>query len=109
MIRAGNDLLDRLQTVGIQVDLALEEGLPPVRIDPGEFEDALINLVLNARDAMPNGGILRIATSVEALGAADLGRHPDARPGRFVRLSVIDSGCGMDTTILNRIFEPFIL
>lgn len=97
VIRAGNDLLGRLQTAGIEVDLALEDGLPPVHIDPGEFEDALINLVLNARDAMPGGGTIVIATSVF--------QPEDASPE--VVVSVADTGVGIDFADQKKIFEPF--
>ncbi len=75
--------------------------------DVGMMEQVLMNLVVNARDAMPRGGRLMISTSLVDLGPESSPAHPGRRPGRFVRLSVTDTGCGMDEATLKRIFEPF--
>jgi two-component system, cell cycle sensor histidine kinase and response regulator CckA len=81
--------------------------LPTVQADEGNIEQILINLALNARDAMPNGGTIRIATSLVLLDAAAARQNLDARPGRFVCLTVSDNGCGMTREVLGRIFDPF--
>jgi signal transduction histidine kinase len=67
----------------------------------------VLNLVINARDAMPSGGVLSVTTGVGSLGPADLTGNPDARPGRFVKVSVADTGLGMSAAVLARVFEPF--
>jgi PAS domain S-box-containing protein len=85
----------------------LLDGLHPVFADATNTEQVLMNLALNARDAMPEGGTLSITTSHVVLGSEASARHPDARPGEFVCLSVSDTGTGMDEATRNRIFEPF--
>jgi PAS domain S-box-containing protein len=75
--------------------------------DSGMIEQLITNLALNARDAMPGGGRIVVATQVVELTAESPVRSPDARAGRFVVLTVSDTGCGMDAAVLARIFEPF--
>jgi len=98
-----------LASLGSQVDLVTEPApaLPPVRIDRGHVEQVLLNLAVNARDAMPGGGGLRIATGVTVLGAAYCAAHSGARPGRYVELTVSDTGDGMTPEVAARAFEPF--
>ena len=91
-------LLERLIGEHIRLDVQLEGGLAPVYVDRGQLEQVLMNLTINARDAMPNGGTLEIRT-----GAGDAG----SEPGGTVALSVRDSGVGMDTRTRERLFEPF--
>ncbi|HEV2208359.1 MAG TPA: response regulator [Verrucomicrobiae bacterium] len=92
-------------------DIALQTGyladLPPVEADVGMLEQIVMNLAVNARDAMPGGGTLAIETSTVEIGPEYAHQHPDARPGHFICLSVRDTGCGMDSKTLDRIFEPF--
>jgi two-component system cell cycle sensor histidine kinase/response regulator CckA len=97
-------LLRRLIGEDIEFGLTLHTAAAFAEVDPGQFEQAIINLVVNARDAMPLGGRLVIETSV-----ADVERvkNAEAPPGRYVRISVCDSGVGMDDSIQARIFEPF--
>jgi PAS domain S-box-containing protein len=83
------------------------EGLAPVYADPGMMEQILINLSVNARDAMPRGGALTISTCFVEIDLAYLKRHPEAHEGSFVCLSISDNGFGMDARTLSRIFEPF--
>ena len=80
---------------------------PPRAADESNVEQILINLALNARDAMPNGGTIRIATRLVRLDAAAVRGNPNARAGRFVCLAVSDTGCGMTPEVLSRIFDPF--
>ncbi len=115
-VRAVQDLLHRC--VGEQVSLAtrLRADLWPVRADPGQLEQVLVNLAINARHAMPEGGTLRIETSnVEAdprdadTGNPDTGDadgHLAGNPGRYVRLTVADTGAGMSEEVARRAFEP---
>ncbi len=78
-----------------------------VNADAGMMEQILLNLAVNSRDAMPKGGLLTIRIATTELGVRDIAEHPDARAGRFVCLSVVDTGCGIKPENLRRIFEPF--
>ena len=94
------------QTAGpaSRVTLAMPAGLPTVMVDPQQFEMAVLNLVSNARDSMPDGGGMTIAAAAESL---DLGNDLALYPGRYVCLSVTDTGAGMDESTLARASEPF--
>lgn len=95
------------RTLGEHIDVrtVLNPGLWVARIDPGQLESALLNLCVNARDAMPNGGTLTISTENATLGP-DVVRA-DMQPGDYVVLSVTDTGTGIPPEILERVFEPF--
>jgi PAS domain S-box-containing protein len=100
-------LLGRL--IGEDIELVLKPGpaLGLAKVDPGQFEQAIINLAVNARDAMPQGGRLVIETRDADLDEGHAASLPEVRPGRYVLVSVSDTGCGMDEATRARIFEPF--
>ncbi|HKP96878.1 MAG TPA: PAS domain S-box protein [Fibrobacteria bacterium] len=100
-------LLKRLIGEDIALEIRLAEGLEPIFADPGQIEQVILNLALNSRDAMPNGGRLTLATSrVEAEEPA-LGMGKPLKPGNYALLTVSDNGKGMDAETRSRIFEPF--
>ncbi|MEQ1833327.1 MAG: PAS domain S-box protein, partial [Candidatus Eisenbacteria bacterium] len=101
------EMLRRL--IGEHIELTLEPSSTPgmARVDPGQFEQAVVNLAINARDAMPGGGQLTLSAEVVDLTESDRARFPDAQPGSYVRVSVRDTGCGMDEATRGQIFEPF--
>ncbi len=90
----------------IDVTLRLSQGLPQVKIDPGLFEQALFNLVVNAKDAMPSGGSLLIETDHRDIDE-ETAHHMGLEPGRKILVRIADTGCGMDQETQARIFDPF--
>ncbi len=100
-------MLRRLIGEDIQLTMVLGSKLDRVKADPGLLEQAMINLAVNARDAMPQGGRLTIETKEAELDEGYLLGHPGAQPGRYIVLAVTDTGCGIDPGIQNQIFEPF--
>ena len=102
-----NKMLRRL--IGEDIDLTISQDakLKRVKADRGQIEQILMNLAVNARDAMPSGGELTITTSNCELGASDIQEHPFIKPGRYVLLSFTDTGCGMTKETKAHIFEPF--
>ena len=100
-------MLRRLIGEHIQLVTVLSEDLGTVKADPGQIEQVLVNLAVNARDAMPGGGKLVIETANTDLDEGYVRAHADARPGPHVVLSVSDTGHGMDARTLSRVFEPF--
>ncbi len=100
-------MLHRVIGEHIELDFRPGDGLPWVSADPGQIEQVLVNLCLNARDAMPGGGRITISTGLEVVGEEFCRRHPWARAGEFVVIEVSDTGPGIPPEILDHIFEPF--
>ena len=101
-------MLQRLIGEDIALETHLDDSLGQVFADPNQIHQVIMNLAVNARDAMPDGGRLDIETKNVELGAeASTAEHPDAMPGRYVLMTVTDSGHGMDETTRHQIFEPF--
>ena len=109
-----NEIVASMQTmlarlIGEDIEIVTRPGanLGTVLVDPGQFEQVLLNLSLNARDAMPKGGVLSIHTANVRLGAAEAARYPGLAPGGYVRVTVADTGVGMGPHVLAHLFEPF--
>jgi len=100
-------LLRRLIPGNIDLVPVLEPNLQPVKVDPAQIQQILINLVVNARDAMPQGGKVVIETANVELDEEYAGHHIEVQPGRYVMLAVSDNGSGIDAQTQARIFEPF--
>jgi len=100
-------MLRRTLGEDIELRLSVAADTDPVRVDRGQLERVIVNLAFNARDAMPEGGVLTLATSREVVTADLARRHPGSEPGRYTRLSVTDTGLGMPPDVVGRIFEPF--
>ncbi len=100
-------MIQRLLGEKVDLHLTLAPAIPAVIADPGKMEQILMNLSINARDAMPRGGTLTVAIASAWVDDAHLRRQPDARTGEFVRWSVTDNGHGMDARTVQKIFEPF--
>ena len=105
-----NDVVKLLSPlIGEHIDhkTILDEGAGTVNVDPGEFQQVLVNLCLNARDAMPSGGELVLKTEGVVLSEAFCEAHENVAPGQYTVLSVSDTGCGMPPEVKERAFEPF--
>ncbi len=106
-VAAMDPLLRRTLGEHIEVELVRGAGLWPAMVDPGQFENALLNLCLNARDAMPRGGRLTLETANAALDRSYVQDHPDVTPGQYVMVAVSDTGTGIAPEHLQKVFEPF--
>ncbi len=107
IITGMSELLEKSLTINIAVELHLDDKVCMAKIDAGDFEDVMINLALNARDAMPEGGRIVIETENVMLDDGYVAVNPDTAAGPYVRISVSDTGTGMSRETLERIFEPF--
>jgi CheY-like chemotaxis protein len=100
-------MLRRLIAEDIQLDLRLDPAAGRVSADPGQLEQVIVNLAVNARDAMPQGGRLILETAPEVLDQTFVTAHPGSATGPHVRLSIHDTGCGMGPDVMSHLFEPF--
>ncbi|MFQ5744515.1 MAG: ATP-binding protein [Acidobacteriota bacterium] len=100
-------MLARLISEDIELEFAPAEDIGNVKVDAGQIEQVLMNLAINARDAMPDGGKLLIETAEVTLDDGYAGTHTGVVPGAYVMLAVTDTGCGMDEECKRQIFEPF--
>jgi two-component system cell cycle sensor histidine kinase/response regulator CckA len=100
-------LLGRLLGEDVRLETALAQDLDPVHADPGHLEQVLMNLAVNARDAMPAGGTLTIETANVTLDDRYVEEHPGAISGPHAMIAVSDTGIGMDEAVKARLFEPF--
>ncbi len=100
-------MLERIIGEHIELSMDLSPALGRIRIVKGQLEQVILNLVVNARDAMPEGGKLTIETADITIDDADSGGHPAVQPGRYAMLAINDTGRGMDSSVLSRLFEPF--
>ena len=100
-------MIQRLMGEHIQLDFRPESELPAIHADNSMIEQIVMNLSVNARDAMPDGGRVEITTALVPVQRKSTALDPVDRDGKFVRLTYTDTGCGMDTEILSRIFQPF--
>jgi PAS domain S-box-containing protein len=107
MVQEFSALVRRAVGEAVYVELDLDSAVDSIHTDPAQLEAALLNLALNARDAMPEGGTLRLQTRNRTLGGEDLADNEDARPGGFVEICVADTGIGIPEEVRRRVFEPF--
>lgn len=101
------DLLRRTTSEAIELQIAPSEDLPLTLCDPNQLESAILNLAINARDAMPEGGKLIIETGVSQLDSPFRAAQQDMKPGRYVTICVSDTGTGMPADVLAQVFDPF--
>jgi signal transduction histidine kinase len=107
LVNSMGELLHRSVNESIRLDMCLDPQLWTAEADPNQLESALLNLVLNARDAMPDGGMLMIETFNRKLDRQFTNAYENLLPGDYVVLSVTDTGCGMPETVIGRAFDPF--
>lgn len=107
LLNTVKELLGRTLGETIEIETEFGPDIWGVHADLGQLENALINLAVNARDAMPQGGILRIKATNQTIGTAEARHHDELQPGDYVRFSVTDQGAGMDVETLEKAFDPF--
>jgi signal transduction histidine kinase len=107
LVHSLEDLLRRTMSESIEVEIVSATSLPPALVDANQLESAIINLAINARDAMPDGGRLTLACEEQELDAAFCARNLGVTPGRYVVVAVSDTGVGMDAATLDKVFDPF--
>jgi CheY-like chemotaxis protein len=107
LVRAMEELIRRTLGPSIALEMKLRDGRWAALCDPNQLESALLNLAINARDAMPEGGALTIATADRTLTHAQISHQDEATPGEYVEFEVTDNGEGMSPETLDRVFEPF--
>lgn len=106
-VQGMSEMLRRAVGETIELETVVAGGLWAIEVDPNELESALLNLIVNARDAMPSGGKITIETANGHLDEAYAAQHAEVTPGQYVAISVSDTGVGMDRQTMSRVFEPF--
>lgn len=101
------EMMSKLVGESIAIKLNLDSKISNIKVDPGQVQQVIINLVVNARDAMPNGGTIQLETQNIVLDEQYCTSHKEVPPGHYVKLVVTDTGCGMDADTQSRVFEPF--
>ena len=107
LVKEAQRMFVRVVGEDVEVVSKLSPGLEQVMMDPGQMHQVLMNLVVNARDSMPEGGKLTIETKNVEVDEGTAGRHPEVQPGSYVYLGITDTGMGMSEEIQRRMFEPF--
>jgi CheY-like chemotaxis protein len=107
LVAGMSELLRRTLGEAVAIETVLAGGLWQTMADPNQLESALLNLAVNARDAMPKGGRLTIETANSHLDEPYASQHPEVQPGQYVMIAVSDTGSGMSKDIMERVFEPF--
>jgi PAS domain S-box-containing protein len=107
LLRHLSDMLARLIGEHISLDYQFFEPMPCSEVDVCSIEQVILNMAVNARDAMPKGGSLTVATDLVQISSAYASSHPEASVGKFVCITIADTGCGMDEFAMSRLFEPF--
>jgi two-component system, cell cycle sensor histidine kinase and response regulator CckA len=107
VVRSMHKFLERILGEHIKLNSLAHEALGRVKADPGQIEQVIANLAVNARDAMPRGGKLTIETANVELNESYIRQHPQVRPGPYVMLAVSDTGSGISPQVMEHIFEPF--
>lgn len=107
LVSGMSDLLQRALGETVKLEIVTSPGLWRVEADPNQLESAILNLSVNARDAMPQGGTLTIETANTRLDEAYSSEHAEVAPGQYVVIAVTDTGCGMSKETVSRVFEPF--
>ena len=107
LVTSMGELLQRSINESIRLDMRLSGELWTAEADPNQLESALLNLVLNARDAMPSGGSLSVETTNRHLDSVFTAAYGTLKPGDYVELSVSDTGCGIPEGVMSRVFDPF--
>ena len=106
-IRNLDPMIHRVISEEVSFETSLDERIGRIRIDPSQLEQVIVNLVVNASDAMPRGGVLRISTDEALLSEDETTKDPELAPGPYVRLVVADTGTGIRPDVVDRVFEPF--
>jgi signal transduction histidine kinase len=106
-LRAAHSMLRRLAPPRVAIMLDLDPTIERVQVDPGQLDQVVVNLVVNAVDAIPAAGTITLTTSSVELTSVDVEKYRYVTPGRYVALTVGDTGVGMDETTRARVFEPF--
>ncbi len=108
MLEGMGHILDRTIGGAIELKVDLMDGMPKVSVDQSQLESSILNLAINARDAMPNGGRLTIETSSSYLDHDYAAKHTEVTPGHYVLIAVSDTGTGISEQVIDNVFEPFV-